>query len=237
MHQPIRIDRVGFLLLAVDRIVLHLDAHFFPDRFHQNSNRLLMLIQFFRCVGPDADHRVETVEKLDVLSRKRAFDFLKRRSDVAREGRGSQIDDKLLAEIKRGRFRQRKAGQRKTFVFVAQTPINFAVVTLIVERKAGLHERRKIAADRLGRDHMAVGQIQYRCPARGFNLFENGPLPDQLRVPPHCPSPPRYGRGVMKTSIINSSAATFLTPCSWPGLAITAWPEPSSSSSPAMWNN
>src|SRR5207249_260352 len=94
-----------------------------------------------------------------------------------RTGRFHRESTSIATEIKRSSLQKRKASSRKSLVFVVHAPIHFSVVTLVIEREAGLHERRKIAADGLRRDHMVLGQIQYRGPARGFNLLENGPLP------------------------------------------------------------
>ena len=59
------------------------------------------MIQIFRRVGPDTDHGIEAVQKLDVALGKRALDLLESRCNIVGKGRGRQIDDEFLAEVER----------------------------------------------------------------------------------------------------------------------------------------
>src|SRR5262249_20777280 len=125
---------------------------------------------------------------------KRTLDLLESRSDVARKWRRGKIDDEFLAEVEGGDLGKREVCKRQTLVLFVETPIDFALIPLIVKRETGFHQCSEVPSNRLGRNKMVLGQVQDGRPPGRFNLFQDRPLPDQLRVSTHCsPSRPAMG--------------------------------------------
>src|ERR1051326_1358572 len=94
-------NRIGLPFVTVDGVVLHPDAKFLANRIHQRSDGAFVLIEVLWSIGSYRYHRIQAVQKLDILFRKRALDFLECRLDIVRERRSGEIDNQLLAEIQR----------------------------------------------------------------------------------------------------------------------------------------
>ena len=117
------------------------------------------MLEILRRVGSNTDHVIEIVEELDIAVRQCALDFSESRSNIIGERRRRKIDHQFFAEIQRGGFGKRQGRQRQPLVFFVQTPVNLAIVSLVVQREAGLHQSGQVAANRLRRDHVTVGDI------------------------------------------------------------------------------
>src|ERR1051326_7646992 len=149
VHQTIRMDRIALLLLAVYGEILHLGLDFLSYRFHQYPDPVFLVFKVLWRIGTDTNHVVQTVEKLDVPIRKGTFNFPEGRGNIMEKRRTPNIDPQLFAKKKPRNLEKQKCRERQPLVLFINPPIDFPVVPLVIKRKTGLHQRRKIPPNSL----------------------------------------------------------------------------------------
>ena len=109
--------------------------------------------------------RWQPVEELPHPRRQHLGEPLERVGQVAlKRCAGDGLED-VSAQIQRTEFRQREAGVDPLEHLTVETPLDVAVViALVVEREAGLLQRREVASDRTRRDLELLGQRVDRRP-------------------------------------------------------------------------
>ena len=132
-------------------------------------------------------HRRQPIEELAHAGRQHLFEPRERVGQVPLERRAGHRLEQVAAEIERADLRQREPGFEAVEHLAVDAPSHApVVVALVVEREAGLLQRREVAPDRAGRDVELVGKrVDRRAVARRFQRVQHLPLPDDLLVARH----------------------------------------------------
>ena len=194
VRQPVRMNDVGLRAVARLRIVDDGRLPQLQRRFERTSDDELAMGRVgvgrgARGIGLRREDTRKLVEKLPHVRRQDRGELLEGAFDVVSERRPRQRFEERAAEMERAQLRQRQAGGEALERLAVHVPPRPPVVvrSIVVEREAGFLERLQVAADGARGDAAERREIVDGHPgaARAFNLAQDGPLADDLRVPGH----------------------------------------------------